>query len=85
VTARLGRRRDVTVFGGAVLLGLLTSPFAAVFNLVAGAVLGLASWALSRKYPDSPARTVAIAAAGLVWGAGVFIVLAAVSSLFAGG
>jgi hypothetical protein len=85
MTARTGRRRDLTVFGGAVLAGLLTSPFAATFTLVAGAVLGLAAWALSRKYPDSGARTVAIAAAGLVWGAAVFVMLAAVTALLGGG
>jgi hypothetical protein len=84
MTARTGRRREVIVFGVAVLAGLVTSPFAAIFNLIAGTVLGLSSWALSRKYPDSAARTVAIAAAGLVWGAAVFLMLAAVSSLFGG-
>jgi hypothetical protein len=81
MTARAGRRRDLIVFGGAVLAGLLTSPFAATFTLVAGVVLGLAAWALSRRYPDSGARTVAIAAAGLVWGAFVYIMLAAVTTL----
>jgi hypothetical protein len=74
----------VTVFAVAVLLGLLTSPFAAIFSIVAGTVLGLASWALSRRYPDSAARTVAIAAAGVVWGAVVFLMLAAVTSLLRG-
>jgi hypothetical protein len=85
MTARTGRRRDLTVFGGAVLAGLLTSPFAAVFTLVAGTVLGLTSWALSRRYPDSGARTVAIAAAGLVWGAAVYVMLAAVTNLLRSG
>jgi hypothetical protein len=85
MTARSGRRRDLTVFGAAVLAGLLTSPFAAIFTLVAGAILGLASWALSRRYPDSAARTVAIAAAGLVWGAAVYVMLAAVTALLQGG
>jgi hypothetical protein len=84
VTARTGRRRDVLVFGFAVLAGLVTSPIAAIFNLIAGIVLGLASWALYRRYPDSAARTVAIAAAGVAWGSAVFLMLAAVTAMFRG-
>jgi hypothetical protein len=74
-------RPEIPVVAVAVVIGLLTSPFIAVYTVAVGTPIALAAWAVSRRRPDGDAVLVASVVGGLVIGAWLYFLLAVVVSL----
>ena len=61
-------------FVGGAVVGLLTSPFAAVWTLLLALPFALAALTIAVLRPHGPASQITAAAAGLLLGASVYVV-----------
>jgi hypothetical protein len=74
VTSRGPARPLLPWFLAASVVGLLTSPFTAVWTLVLALPVALAALAIAVRRPHGPAPLIAAVAAGLFLGASVYVV-----------
>ena len=74
-------RPEVPMLAAAIVVGLLTSPFIAVYTVAVGTPIALAAWTVSRRRPNGDAGLVAAVVGGLVIGAWLYFLLAVVVNL----
>lgn len=75
-------RSDLPLLLVSAVVGLATAPFAVIYIAALGLLVGGVAWGISRRRPEGAGGRVAVAAASIVCGTIIYVVLALVAGVF---